>query len=89
MLQINGRDFKFKLDSGADVTVIPPGIFKQISDGEKLESKKVLLGPCNYRLKFLGKFKAKLKSKGHRIVEDVYVVEAFNRPLLGKTACAS
>ena len=90
MLRINGRDFKFKLDFGADVTVIPPGIFKQISDSEKLEStKKVLLGPCNYRLKCLGKFKAKLKSKGHCIVEDVYVVEALNRPLLGKTACAS
>ena len=85
MLRINGRNFKFKLDSGADVTVIPPGIFKQISDNEKLEStKKVLLGPCNYRLKCLGKSKAKLKSKGHCIVEDVYVVEALNRPLLGK-----
>ena len=70
--------------------VIPPGIFKQISDNEKLEAtKKVLLGPCNYQLKCLGKFKAKLKSKGHCIVEDVYVVEALNRPLLGKTACAS
>ena len=90
MLRINGRDFKFKLDSGADVTVIPPGIFKQISDHEKLEStKKVLLGPCNYRLKCLGKSKAKLKSKGQCIVEDVYVVEALNRPLFGKTACAS
>ena len=90
MLRINGRNFKFKLDSGADVTVIPPGIFKQISDNEKLEStKKVLLGPCNYRLKCLGKSKAKLKSKGHYIVEDVYVVEALNRPLLGKAACAS
>ena len=90
MLRINGRDFKFKLDSGVDVTVIPPGIFKQISDSKKLEStKKVLLAPCNYRLKCLGKFKTKLKSKGHCIVEDVYVVEALNRPLLVKTACAS
>ena len=37
MLRINGRNFEFKLDSGAGVTVIPPGIFKQISDSEKLE----------------------------------------------------
>ena len=43
----------------------------------------------------IGKFKAKLKSKGHCIVEDVYVVEALLvkpllvRPLLVKTACAS
>ena len=47
----------------------------------------MLLGPCNYRLKCLEKFKAKLKSKGYCIVEDV--VEALNRPLLGKTACVS
>ena len=55
MLRINGRDFKFKLDSCADVTVIPPGIFKQISDNEKLESTKKVVRSMQLSAKMLRK----------------------------------
>ena len=57
-LRLNGRYFQFKLDS--DVTVVPPQIYKQIANNQSLETtNKVLIGPCNYRLKCLGKFKFK------------------------------
>jgi hypothetical protein len=89
-IRLNGQNFQFKLDSGADVTVVSPQIYKQIANNQSLEiTDKVLIGPCNYRLKCLGKFKAKLNVEGHSIVEDVYVVEALNRPLLSKKACVS
>ena len=48
-----------------------------------------MIGPCNYKLKCLGKFKAKLNLKTRSIVEDVYLIEALSRPLLSKRDCVS
>ena len=37
-LRLNGRKFQFKLDSGADVIVVPPQIYKQIANNQMLET---------------------------------------------------
>ncbi|XP_077547331.1 uncharacterized protein LOC144159615 isoform X3 [Haemaphysalis longicornis] len=78
---VNGRNANFKVDSGAEVTVIPdsfPGIPKQL---QKPEGE--LTGPGNYSLTVLGTFQAKLSWKGRSTVQTVYVVPSQDQPLLG------
>ena len=83
-ISVNGKPLVFKLDSGADVTVIPRHKFKF-----KLESQaqlqpitRVPLGLCKYRVNCKEVFRACLKS----IDEDIYVVGDLARPLLGRNA---
>lgn len=37
----------------------------------------------------MGKFNAKITSKNKSIVEKIYVIKDFSKPLLGKSACVS
>ena len=51
----------------------------------KLEpTKKVLLGPCNYKLNCIGKFQAKLTANQKCIDNEVYVIKGLERPLLSR-----
>lgn len=91
-LEVNDCKFQFKLDSGADVTVVPISVYDKVSNKSNLKlqsTNKILLGPCKYRLKCLGKFTARIASKKNSIVEEIYVVKNLSKPLLGKSACAS
>ena len=89
---VNGKQVQFKLDSGADVSVIPFSLFQKFDQNtcQHLErSSKTLLGPCNYRITCKGKFKAKLSIGDKNIYEDLYVVEGLERPLLSRHASSS
>ena len=91
-LEVDDCKFQFKLDSGADVTVVPKSVYDKISNNRSLKlqaTDKILLGPCNYRLDCLGKLKAKITSKNKFIIEEIYVVKDLSKPLLGKSACVS
>ena len=47
----------FRLDSGADVTVVPYNTFLNLDLQTQLQpTDKVLLGPCNYKMNCKGKF---------------------------------
>ena len=51
------KPVNFKLDSGADVNVIPYNTFLNIDLKIQLKPyDKVLLGPCNYRMNCKGQF---------------------------------
>ena len=57
-IQVNDQVVNVKLDSGADVSVLPAGVYDSLKPSVKLEpTKKVLLGPCNYKLIVLASFK--------------------------------
>ena len=89
---VNGKQVQFKLDSGADVSVIPLSLFEKFDKSacQKLEkSSKTLLGPCNYKISCKGKFKAKLSIDDKSHFEDIYVVEGLERPLLSRNASSS
>ncbi|CAB3995596.1 Transposon Ty3-G Gag-Pol poly, partial [Paramuricea clavata] len=91
-LTVNDCKFQFKLDSGADVTVVPKYLYDKLSNKRKVKlqsTDKILLGPCNYRLNCLGKFNARITSKNKFILEEIYVVKDLRKPLLGKSACVS
>ena len=50
---LNKSRISFNLDSGADVTVVPPDLYEKLysQSGELQPSGKVLMGPCSVHAK--------------------------------------
>jgi len=72
-----------KIDSGADVTVIPPGIICE----DKIKPTLVeLYGAGRAKLETLGYTIANLRYKGVSISHPVYIVKGVLTPLLGRPA---
>ncbi|MDD9362078.1 MAG: hypothetical protein PV344_04040, partial [Anaplasma sp.] len=81
---INGHAVHFKVDSGAEVTVVPstfPSVTRQLQkvDGE-------LTCPGNTSLQVLGAFEVALHWKGKSSIEQAYVIRVQDPPLLGSLA---
>ncbi len=86
---LNQNKLKFKLDSGADVSVVPHSLFERLAEKESLKlvpMNKILLGPCNYKIKCSGKLMGKLSANSHSLQEEFYVVKGLHTPLLGRMA---
>ncbi|KAL9967390.1 hypothetical protein ACROYT_G025604 [Oculina patagonica] len=85
LVSMNGQLMEFKVDSGADVTVIPPSLFHSLKPTPSLsKTTRVLMGPCKQKLSCLGTFTAKLRVQDKVTQEQVYVIEDLERPLLGR-----
>jgi metal-sulfur cluster biosynthetic enzyme len=78
---INNKELNFKIDTGADVTVISDNDFKGIK-GQTLNKS----GPGNSKLNVLGNFQCMLESEDKFSVQDIYVVKGLTKPLLGRLA---
>ena len=86
-IKVNGQLLDFKVDTGADVTVIPPSLYHNMKQKSPLtRSTKRLMGPCRHKLNCLGTFTAKLQAHDEMTEEQVYVVQDLERPLLGREA---
>lgn len=60
VVQLNKRALEFKVDTGADVAVIPESAYRPNEDG-KLETASIPLnGPTGETLEVCGQFKARL-----------------------------
>ena len=84
-IAINDKIIKFKIDSGADVSVLPYDVYNKLKKQTELElepTNKGLSGPCNYKLNCIGKFKAKLSTNHKSVDNEVFVVKGLQRPLL-------
>lgn len=80
---MNGLPAEFKVDTGADVSVIPSGLYRSLKPDPSLSrTTRPLMGPCKQKLSCLGTFMAELRV--HDKVAKVYVIEDLERPLLGR-----
>lgn len=88
-LGLNGNDNKvnFIIDTGADVTILPEKVFKDMGLKIKLEKpSKSLHGANKSKLLCVGQFCANLKSSMANSDQMIYVVKDCTTPLLGKPA---
>ena len=85
MLKLNGVSVIFKLDTGADVTVVPEHIFKKTHRWLQ-ESKIKLTGPGQQPLDVCGVFEAQIQSHEKATTQNVYVIRGLKTPLLGRPA---
>ena len=84
---VDKKPVNFKLDSGADVTVVPYNTFLNIDVKIQLKpTDKVPLGPCNYRMNCKREFTVTLAYNQNSTKETVYVIESLARPLLSRSA---
>ncbi|GBM57176.1 hypothetical protein AVEN_55066-1 [Araneus ventricosus] len=89
-VQVNHKNIKFKIDSGADHTALPANVFSECVPKCKLEPPdKILSGPDRNLLKTLGKFKANIEYNGKSCTEEIYVIFNLQTCLLGKPALFS
>ena len=55
---LNQNKLNFKLDSGADVSVIPLSLYERLAEKQSLKlepTNKIVLSPCTYKIKCSGK----------------------------------
>lgn len=79
------RRIRFKLDTGAALTVCGPHMVK----GIVRPTEKVLYGPGRTKLTCLGVVEADLTVKNVAIREEIFIVENQQTPLLSRQACES
>ena len=89
MVTINGQEMCFKLDTGAEVTVISNHTWELLKENELQSSNKRLCGPDNNPLELVGQLPVTLEYKGRSCVHTVYVVQNLQQNLLGLPAIQS
>ncbi|UYV62145.1 K02A2.6-like [Cordylochernes scorpioides] len=87
-IKVNNRQINFKIDTGADVNVLPLQYYYQSFQRIKLEkSDKILQGPNGIPLETVGMIHIKLQNKGQHLNSKIYIVDKLKQPLLsGETS---
>lgn len=87
---IRNQKVRFKIDTGADVSVIPHQTYKNIIKSDTVcsltQTEKPLFGPGGSPLTVIGVAKESLKKGDRTVQEDLYVVHDLYTPLLGRPA---
>ena len=89
VIYLNGCATEFKIDTGADVTVIPAIIYEKSRDDPLASPDRILRGPSQHMLSVAGKFVGNLKASNAIVKQEIYVVKGLQRPLLGRPAIES
>ena len=87
-LQLGNTKVKFRIDTGADETVIPDHVYNELQDVNPLkEADKKLFGVGSKNvLPVVGMFTAVLQWKNKTTTQNIYVVEGMHKALLGNPA---
>ena len=85
-LLVGNTNVKFKIDTGADVTVIPEDMFRRCKLGRLQSTSKKLFGADQKGLRVIGEIRENLKLGETCVTEDIYVVKGLKEPLLGRPA---
>ena len=83
-LKIKNENIRFKIDTGADLTVIPEDVFHKLGKFPLRNTTKRLFGPGQKELTVLGSFTDTISSDNKSVQEDIYVVRGLTRCLLGR-----
>ncbi|KAK3729801.1 hypothetical protein QZH41_003408 [Actinostola sp. cb2023] len=82
---INGTKVEFKVDTGADVSVIPDTVFNGLK-AVLQDTKRTLTGPGQHKLNVCGALSATLKANNLETTQEIFVVKGLTFPLLGRPA---
>ncbi|KAK3098958.1 hypothetical protein FSP39_024697 [Pinctada imbricata] len=84
-LSINGVSVRFKIDTGADVTVIPEEISRKVK-GSEHKPDRILYGPANKNLIVTKMIKVAVQYNDKTSDQEIYVVKNLKTALLGRPA---
>ncbi|XP_068671157.1 uncharacterized protein [Montipora foliosa] len=84
-VSINGNSVEFKLDTGADVSVVPDFIIPKLNATLR-NTKRTLTGPDGSKLKVAGVISATLKANHLESKQEIFVVRNLKTALLGRPA---
>ena len=76
-LTLNGYLVQFKIDTGADITVIRETEYNGAQDGPLQSSKTTLNGPSQTPLEVLGKCQANLRHNDRETQDGVFVIKGL------------
>ena len=82
-LLIGNSEINFKIDSVADVTVIPEEVFWHCNLRKLHSTSKRLSGADHNGLRVMGTVRDTLSLGETCVTEDIYVVKGLKEPLLG------
>ena len=86
-LTLNSSFVRFKVDTGADVMVIPESVYKNLKPTPTLiRSSKTLFGPTHTPLPALGCFMGVIKRGEESSSQEIFVVDGARPALLGHPA---
>ena len=85
-LNLNQRDVLFKIDTGANVTVIPESFYKIQQDGPLQPTERSLTGAGQQPLEVQGQFVGHLRYNSLETEQKIFVIQGLSRPLLGRPA---
>ena len=83
---LNHSPVKFQIDTGAEVMVIPGGVFEKLSGANLQPLQRTLCGASQRALPVIGQFTGKLALGDRTTLQEMYVVEKLHKPLLGRPA---
>ena len=88
-LYLNKQCIKFKIDTGADITVIPASIYKECEHGSLKPSNRCLNGADQQPLQVIGSFTGSLSHDNMATAEEIFVIEGLSMPLVGRPAISA
>ena len=77
---------EFKINSGADVTVIAETDYLETQDGPLQMPSTIQREPSSAPLTIIGKFSEQLQKGDKTLLEDIFVVKNLHSPILGHPA---
>ncbi|UYV73012.1 K02A2.6-like [Cordylochernes scorpioides] len=82
VIKVNDQPIKFKIDTGAEVSVMPEEIYLQHFGYLKTEKADKNIFAVSKKIEVNGMFQAFLESKRQKCEESIYIVKGVARPLL-------
>ncbi len=88
-VQLQQKDIQFKMDTGAEVTVISDKVYNSLPEVQLSKPTKTLYGPARQKLDVMGQFTGILTHGNHTHSENIFVVRDLQTNLLGLPSITS